>query len=266
VSLIPDLTAQASLAADATNASKAQALAARLGPAKAQQAPAKAFGKILESLTPEKAQAAGMPEDALKTLTMQAQNRHFAPGPSKEAKLREACQGFESVFVGQMLKEMRKSVPKDGILDGKTEEQYVGMFDDELAKTLTKQGGIGLTSFMMRQLQAQADAKNPKPGPDSQKGLRRSASGSLVTSAMGIQPMHGLREKALNPLRAGGLKHGPEVVQAVGAASPGTPGKDPAFQGRPQAGPGAQYLQNADPASDPVSAERADIATQEDTL
>ena len=220
--LTPDLTAQAALASDAAKASMAQGLAARLGPAKARQAPVKSFGKILDSLTPEMAQAAGMPEDAQKTLTMQAQNKHFAPGATKEDKLREACQGFESVFVGQMLKEMRKSVPKDGLLDSKSGEQYVSMFDDELAKTLTKQGGIGLTSYMMHQLENVADAKNPKPGPQSQKGLRRAASESMVMSAPGVQAMHSFREKTMKPLRADGLKHGPEVVQAVAAAPAGT--------------------------------------------
>ena len=50
-----------------------------------------------------------------------------------EAKLKKACQDFEAVFIGQIWKQMRSSVPKEGLLHSKEEESYLSMFDQELS-------------------------------------------------------------------------------------------------------------------------------------
>ena len=41
----------------------------------------------------------------------------------KEKKLRESCEGFESIFIQKMWEEMRKTLPKSTLLHGK-EEQF----------------------------------------------------------------------------------------------------------------------------------------------
>ncbi|WP_243361686.1 peptidoglycan DD-metalloendopeptidase family protein [Fundidesulfovibrio terrae] len=237
MSLTPDIAAQASLATDARNASRAQGLASRLGAAQTSgKAPAKAFGKILESVTPEKAEQAGMEGEALRTLTVQAQNKRMNPGPSEEKKAREAFEGFESVFIGQMIKEMRKTVPKDGLLHSSQEDQYVSMFDEELSKTLTKQGGIGLADFMQRQLAMSATAKSQQrvAGPASQQGLRMSSSDSMAVKADPKRLGQGLRDKLMNALRPQGLSGGQQTIPAPEALKPGT-----ASGGAPSATPGA---------------------------
>lgn len=281
MSLTPDIAAQASLATDARNASQAQGLASRLGAAQTSgKAPAKAFGKILESVTPEKAEQAGMGGEALRTLTVQAQNKRMNPGPSEEKKAREAFEGFESVFIGQMIKEMRKTVPKDGLLHSSQEDQYVSMFDEELSKTLTKQGGIGLADFMQRQLAMSAAAKSQQrvAGPASQQGLRMSSSDTMAVKADPKRLGQGLRDRLMNALRPQGLSGGQQTIPAPEALKPGMasgvpqpatpvagqaqPGaadsQTPAATGRTQAGslqgtpsqhlgaPGAQYLQGED--------------------
>ncbi|MFW5837601.1 MAG: flagellar biosynthesis protein FlgJ, partial [Desulfovibrionaceae bacterium] len=49
--------------------------------------------------------------------------------PDQEKKLKDTCVKFEAVFLGQLWKEMRKSVPKEGYLHSPMEEQYLSMFD-----------------------------------------------------------------------------------------------------------------------------------------
>jgi peptidoglycan hydrolase FlgJ len=70
----------------------------------------------------------------------------------KEKKLREACEGFESIFIQKMWEEMRKTLPKSTMLHGKEEDFWQGMYDQELAKKMTSAGGIGLADMMFTQL------------------------------------------------------------------------------------------------------------------
>ena len=68
-------------------------------------------------------------------------------------KLRETTQQFEAIFIQQMYKEMRKTIPDDGLIQrGNADEIYTQMLDLEAAKVTARQGGIGLADLMMEQL------------------------------------------------------------------------------------------------------------------
>lgn len=71
---------------------------------------------------------------------------------AKAKKLREACEGFESIFIQKMWQEMRNTVPKGGLLQGKEERFWQDMYDQELSKSMTSAGGIGLADMMYEQL------------------------------------------------------------------------------------------------------------------
>lgn len=68
-----------------------------------------------------------------------------------DARLRQACQGMEAVFLNLLLKEMRATVPADP-LDSHGEQIFRSFLDDELAKTSAQAGGIGLADMLYRQL------------------------------------------------------------------------------------------------------------------
>jgi flagellar protein FlgJ len=94
---------------------------------------------------------------------------------AKEDKaLKDACKGFEAMFLGLMYKEMRKTVPKDALF-GKDNamEIYEDFRDTELAKQMADAGGIGLGDMLYRQLKPQAeahiDAGKKKAAEDSGK-------------------------------------------------------------------------------------------------
>lgn len=85
-----------------------------------------------------------------------------------ETKLKKACQDFEAVFIGQLWKQMRASVPKEGMFHSKEEEQYLSMFDQELSLKMARSGGIGLsdmlyTSLSQRLVDASRDTTTAKP-------------------------------------------------------------------------------------------------------
>lgn len=78
--------------------------------------------------------------------------RDLNPSKDKSKKLREACEGFESVFIQKMWEQMRATVPKGGMLQGRDEQYWQGMFDQELSKKMSSAGGIGLADMMYDQL------------------------------------------------------------------------------------------------------------------
>lgn len=74
-------------------------------------------------------------------------------GNSDDAKLMETCKEFESIFLYMMLKEMKKTVPDNGIVE---KSQGTIMFEEmhleELSKEMTKgDNGIGLAKVLYEQ-------------------------------------------------------------------------------------------------------------------
>lgn len=73
-------------------------------------------------------------------------------GANKEKQLRKACENFEAVFISKLWKDMKSTVPKEGYLHSKQEEQYMSMFDREFAEKMAQNGGIGLADMIYDQL------------------------------------------------------------------------------------------------------------------
>lgn len=69
----------------------------------------------------------------------------------QDAKMREVCQEFESVFVSYLLQNMRKTVPNNNEEDGFSREVYTSMMDEEVAKAVSRGPGIGLAEVLYRQ-------------------------------------------------------------------------------------------------------------------
>ena len=68
-------------------------------------------------------------------------------------KLKEVAQQFEAIFIQQMYKEMRKTIPDDGLIQrGNADDVYTQLQDLEAAKITAQRGGIGLADLLMQQL------------------------------------------------------------------------------------------------------------------
>lgn len=77
-----------------------------------------------------------------------------APKDSKYMEqLKKVSKDFESIFLGYMLKQMRKTVPEDPIFgNSNAKDIFESMYDDATSKELSKAGGIGLASILYKQL------------------------------------------------------------------------------------------------------------------
>lgn len=71
---------------------------------------------------------------------------------------RDVAQQFESLFLNLMLKEMRKSVTRSGLLGSDAMETYEQMFDQQIALGMSRAGGIGLAPFIEQQLEKRAES------------------------------------------------------------------------------------------------------------
>jgi len=79
-------------------------------------------------------------------------------------KLAKACREFESLFMHQLIKAMRKTVPKDGYLgDSYARNTFTDMLDGELAKQMGRSGGVGLHQLLVEQLGGHVGAGGPAP-------------------------------------------------------------------------------------------------------
>ena len=111
-------------------------------------AESKSFQATLDELqrkaatTPETEETGYVPKN-----TMTAEER--------EAKaLREACEGFEAMFLSMMYKQMRATVPEGGLFGKKSNAMNIfeDMRDTELMNEISKSGGIGIADMMYKQL------------------------------------------------------------------------------------------------------------------
>lgn len=92
-----------------------------------------------------------------------------------EANVRKVAQEFESLFLNEMLKSMRKAtdvIGQDNPLNTPAAKQYQDMYDQQLAVSLSREGGgIGLANVLMRQMMKNkpahpgAAASEPAPAP-----------------------------------------------------------------------------------------------------
>ena len=81
-----------------------------------------------------------------------------ATAAAKEDKaLREACKGFEALFLNMMYREMRATVHEGGLFgEDNATKIFEDMRDSEMAKQMAEAGGIGLGDMLYKQLAPQA--------------------------------------------------------------------------------------------------------------
>jgi flagellar protein FlgJ len=84
--------------------------------------------------------------------------------PRASEELARACQEMESLFINQLFKQMRRTIPKDGIFGkNNAEDMFTAMHDAELARKIAGSGGLGLARMLMAQLAPAATDKDDDP-------------------------------------------------------------------------------------------------------
>ncbi|MDR3562503.1 MAG: rod-binding protein [Negativicutes bacterium] len=70
-----------------------------------------------------------------------------------DAKLKAACTDFEAVFLNLMLTQMRRTIPKSGLLGQSSQQDIMqSMLDGEMTKNMAQAGGAGLADMLYHQL------------------------------------------------------------------------------------------------------------------
>ena len=134
-------------------------------------------------------------DEVRRKLQMDQVRRSLAPGKTEDQGLKEACEGFESIFLNKLWQQMRKTVDKDGYLHSKEEESYVGMFDQEMSIKLAQSGGMGLGQQLYEQLKqrlTQAGAATPS-------AFRMAASSEAPADVTPLHPDPASRGLRLRP-------------------------------------------------------------------
>ena len=71
----------------------------------------------------------------------------------KQSPLYEQCREFEAIFSKMLLKEMRNTVDKSGLVNGGwAEDVFQDMLDDEYSKNMARTANLGLADMLYRQL------------------------------------------------------------------------------------------------------------------
>ncbi len=71
-----------------------------------------------------------------------------------EAQLRKVSKDFETIFLQMMLKEMRNSVQKSGLMgDSQATSLFESMQDEQISRQLASAGGIGIGNMIYGQLE-----------------------------------------------------------------------------------------------------------------
>jgi len=84
------------------------------------------------------------------------------PAPTEDARLQKSARQLEGVFVLQLFKAMRETVPEDGAVEGGAGEQmFTGMMDEKLADQLPGQWHHGIGEGLIRQLRHALSQSQP---------------------------------------------------------------------------------------------------------
>lgn len=78
-----------------------------------------------------------------------------------EARLKKACQDFESIFISMILRQMLDSIPKSSPSSAGT-GLMSALADQGVAEHLARSGGIGLADVMYKQLSKTLVEQSPK--------------------------------------------------------------------------------------------------------
>ena len=93
-----------------------------------------------------------------------------ASATKQEQELKEACKGFEGMFLGLMYKQMRATVPKNELFgESNGQKIFQDMYDQKLMDNIADGGGIGLADMLYKQLSPQVRAQAHAQEAQAQK-------------------------------------------------------------------------------------------------
>ncbi len=157
----------------------------------------------------------------------------FKVGGDSQSNIKKVAQEFESVFVNEMMKAMRKASDvfgDDNFLNSNESKTYRDMYDQQLSVTLSKSGnGIGLANVLERQLsKMKGGSHRPSPFPNvssvegdgetKRSGVFKAVDPQRDDSKLLAQRRLSLPSRASSALQAGLAASGGAEGQALAGA------------------------------------------------
>ncbi len=79
----------------------------------------------------------------------------------EERKLEKVCLEFEAIFINQILKAMRKTIPQSGFFKKESgRELFESLFDSEISRIVSQKGGFGLGKILYKKMIEQIDHRH----------------------------------------------------------------------------------------------------------
>lgn len=86
------------------------------------------------------------------------------------ARLQWAAEQLESLFINELWKSMRRTVPQTGMFDGPGVRLFEEMLDEERSRAMAEAGGLGLAAMLYEQLSMHMqDDRPPRVGDEPTK-------------------------------------------------------------------------------------------------
>ncbi len=139
---------------DAINSNMAMYNTAQYDAAK-EQADASAFEEVLRKAKQTDADKIAGKVAGRRVLTAEEKAEKL------DKELKEACQGFEAMYMELMYKKMRDTVPEDELFgDSNADKIWQSMLDSEMMQQAAKSGGVGVADMLYKQLKPQVMASS----------------------------------------------------------------------------------------------------------
>ena len=71
---------------------------------------------------------------------------------SSNSELKAVADQFEAIFLEMLLKQARDSKLSDGLFDNKADDNFVQLFDQQIAKTSSESVDIGIAEAIINQM------------------------------------------------------------------------------------------------------------------
>jgi Rod binding domain-containing protein len=137
----------------------------------------------IENLTQMNVQAARQAMAGNRSRGLDQLAQKAGQGRMDEAELREACDGFEAMFIAKLWEQMRTSVSGEDSLHNKQEEKYMAMFDQGFAEHVVSGGGIGLGRMLFESLKERLTEASTSTHPEKTPTSGETGADSMRTTA-----------------------------------------------------------------------------------
>ena len=94
----------------------------------------------------------------------------------EEGAARAAARQFETLLLDMMLKSMRETVPGDNLFDNEGSRMFTSLLDQQFARGMAEQGGLGLADLLVKQLIQLRGGQETPSSADNSTTQRESSS------------------------------------------------------------------------------------------